>query len=342
MQGPTPVSALLHAATLVVAGPILLVKLSVFTTYASLGLQLLGMTTAMLGACIAIGNTDSKTIIAYSTMSQFGYIISISTLLTSTAAYLHISTHACFKAALFMCAGIVIHSCYNIQDYRSFGAINHLLPITYIVLLVSSSSLIAIPYLSGCISKDLIIELHSAQFSNYNSYIWLTSLVVACLTAIYSIRLIIYSFITTSNSSRMAYENMHEADNYALIPITILSLLGIMLGYFAYGYVIDSNTVNDLFVIAELSLSPFIKSVPSMVVLLGLIITSLVYYSNYTLPYSLNKALFMRLYFDSMYAGIHYGYLRLAQFIANVIDLGIIEFVTARAMSLDKYSAYKY
>ena len=128
MQGPTPVSALLHAATLVVAGPILLAKLYMFTSYGVLGIQLLGMSTAMLGAAIAIGNTDSKTIIAYSTMSQFGYIISISTIWSSSVAYLHISTHACFKAALFMCAGVIIHSSYNMQDYRSFGAMTHIVP----------------------------------------------------------------------------------------------------------------------------------------------------------------------------------------------------------------------
>ena len=250
MMGPTPVSALLHAATLVVAGPIVLIKVCSLTQYHLTTIQLLGMSTALLGATIALGQSDSKSVIAYSTMSQFGYIISASTLVSEGLAYYHISTHATFKAALFACAGVAIHSSYDMQDLRSLGGLVTSQPVTYIVLLSSASSLIALPYMSGSYSKDLIIEMHSTQYGKLHLY--LISLVVALLTIVYTLRLVLMLYVGHVNQRRIGYESSHEANLYALIPMTMLSLLAIGFGYISQPLIVASLGINDSLSIADL------------------------------------------------------------------------------------------
>ena len=326
MAGPTPVSSLLHAATLVVSGAILLLKLSSICVYSISIIQLIGIVSALLGAIIAIAQSDAKSIIAYSTLSQFGYIISISTIGSESLAYLHISTHACFKSALFMCIGIVIHSSYDIQDIRLLGSYISIMPITYVCMLSCISSLIAIPYLSGNISKDMIIEYHSTQYGNYGIFITSIAILVASITTIYSVLLLLYSFITTTNSNRITYEYRYEANTYGILPILLLSILAISLAYIISGYQVSSNGINDSLIVVELWLVS-IKYIPVIALIIGLICTYIAYTGTNTLPSIIDRSLYLRLYFDSSYALIHNYYLLLGSFIANSIDLGIIEWI---------------
>lgn len=195
MQGPTPVSALLHAATLVVAGVVLLVKTASIINCSNIThLQVIGLSSAILGGLLALAQTDIKSTIAYSTLSQFGYIVSISSLATVSLAYFHVSTHACFKAALFMCAGCLIHASYDRQDLRSYGGLIGAMPMTYAAMLTCTGSLIAVPYLAGNVSKDLIIEAHASQHGNISQFVFVLSLLAAMLTVVYSIKLLIMAF----------------------------------------------------------------------------------------------------------------------------------------------------
>ena len=132
MNGPTPVSSLLHAATLVVSGPILLYKILMLTNYHVTTLQFIGITSSLLGSLLALAQTDSKAIIAYSTMSQFGLIISVSSIYSIASSQLHIINHAAFKACLFMSIGLVIHALHDAQDYRTYGSMAYILPIKII------------------------------------------------------------------------------------------------------------------------------------------------------------------------------------------------------------------
>jgi len=252
MNGPTPVSSLLHAATLVVSGPILLYKILLLTNYHVTTLQLIGITSSLLGSLLALAQTDSKAIIAYSTMSQFGLIISVSSIYSIASSQLHIINHAAFKACLFMSIGLVIHSLHDAQDYRSYGSMAYILPITYASFLASTASLIALPYLSGNVSKELIIELHSTQYTAISNFAYIVSLLITMLTVLYSIRLLLVTFYTTSNSPRNSSEHAHEATLPALLAITTLSILGITLGWLIFSYVVESHDVSNQITIAEL------------------------------------------------------------------------------------------
>lgn len=346
MQGPTPVSSLLHAATLVVAGIVLLVKVSELISAVSMTqLQLIGIISALLGGILALSQTDVKSIIAYSTLSQFGYIISISSLATVSLAYFHVATHACFKAALFMCAGALIHSNYDNQDIRRFGAMVMQMPVTYAAMLACSASLITVPYLSGNISKDLIIEAHYSQYKNVANFAFVLGLLASTLTVIYSIKLLVAAFYSTSNANTTHFSNAHEANLYALIPITILALLAIVLGYLSIGYIVESYMINDLFIRIELWLAAnsftinmyffilpiTVKLLPVLALLTTLPIAIMFYNAGLPLIVSkvtaLDKALFARLYFDSITAKLHFSTIKFSYWLANSIDLGLLELI---------------
>ncbi|RYE15858.1 MAG: hypothetical protein EOP34_01365 [Rickettsiales bacterium] len=343
---PTPVSSLLHAATLVVAGVVLLIKVADIISIVSLTqLQLIGLISALLGGVLALGQTDIKSVIAYSTLSQFGYIISISSLATVSLAYYHVATHACFKAALFMCAGAVIHSNYDNQDIRRFGALVNKLPVSYAAMLACTASLITVPYLSGNISKDLIIEAHFTQFTNIGNFSFVLGLVASIFTIVYSIKLLVNTFWATYNTNQKTFSHTHEANLYALIPITTLTILAIALGYISFSFIIEANLVNDIFIKIELWLAQFntviglylfnlvlsVKILPFIGLLLSLPIAVMYYINNVPLIISkvtiLDKALFSRLYFDSLNSKLHFGTIQFSYWLANTIDLGFLELI---------------
>ena len=234
MEGPTPVSALIHAATMVTAGVFLLVRSSFILEYSYDILSfiiVLGSMTAFFAGTIGIFQNDLKRVIAYSTCSQLGYMVFCCGLSNYSVAMFHLSNHAFFKALLFLSAGSVIHAVSDEQDVRRMGGLIKLLPLTYSSFLIGSLALMGFPYTTGYYSKDVILEL---SFSNYYfdglvAY-WLGVLAAGC-TAFYSVRLLYLTFIAETNSSKSIISNVHDSPIRMSIPLIILSLGSIFIGY---------------------------------------------------------------------------------------------------------------
>lgn len=332
MQGPTPVSSLLHAATLVVAGPILLFKVNSIVNYNLSLIVIIGITTALLGSLLALIQQDVKGVIAYSTMSQFGYIISIAALSAESIANLHITTHGAFKACLFMAAGVVIHSTFDIQDNRRFGGLVKLLPVAYIGTLICSLSLIAIPYTAGSISKDLILEIHASQYNVSPQIGFIIGCLVASLTALYSIKLIIITYTSVVNLPKGVYEKVHGANLYAFAPISVLSIFAIILGYFGQPLLIDSYGYLDSIVIAELY-NLQIRPVPIVLVFLGIGLAIAWSIEKYSLNNISYRALAYRLYWPAFYGSAYLAYLKLGSKASKSIDLGVLELMGPNGLS---------
>src|SRR5580704_15482794 len=234
MEGPTPVSALIHAATLVTAGLYLLVRSSPileFSSTALLIITLIGSTTAFFAATCGLVQNDLKRIIAFSTISQLGYMMMAIGLSQYNVALMHTVNHAFFKALLFLGAGAVIHSFADQQDVRRMGGLIKFLPFTYSVMLVGTLSLIAIPFLTAFYSKDLIIELAFARYSFSGSFAFILGSITAGLTAFYSFRLLSLVFFTIPNGPKVSYLNSHEVSLSVIIPLFLLSLFSICFGY---------------------------------------------------------------------------------------------------------------
>jgi NADH-ubiquinone oxidoreductase chain 5 len=234
MEAPTPVSALLHAATLVTAGIYLLLRSSPILEYsesALLLITLIGSTTAFFAATCGLLQNDLKRIIAFSTISQLGYMMMAIGLSQYNVALMHTVNHAFFKALLFLGAGAVIHSFADQQDVRKMGGLIKFLPFTSSVMLVGSLSLLATPFLTGFYSKDLILELAFGQYSFSGMYAYILGSITAGITAFYSFRLISLVFLTYPNGPKESYLNSHESNIFVIIPLLILALFSIFFGY---------------------------------------------------------------------------------------------------------------
>lgn len=237
MEGPTPVSALIHAATMVTAGVFLVIKTSVIfeeTPTVLLIVTIVGALTCFFAATSGLVQSDIKKVIAYSTCSQLGYMFFICGLSGYNIGLFHLSNHAFFKALLFLTAGAIIHSVANEQDMRRFGGLLYTLPVTYVLLTIGSISLMGFPFLTGYYSKDLIIEYAFAKYQNSGSIAALLGIMTAGITSFYSIRLVFLTFLTTStNMYRTAATQVHELSNKMLLSLIPLVFGSIFLGYLA-------------------------------------------------------------------------------------------------------------
>jgi NADH-ubiquinone oxidoreductase chain 5 len=214
MEGPTPVSALIHAATMVTAGVYLLIRCSPLIEQSELALTIImvtGAITAFFAASVGLFQNDIKKVIAYSTMSQLGMMVIAVGLSQFNVALMHLVLHAMYKAGLFLAAGSVLHAMGDQQDFRRFGGLVKLLPLTYIVILIASLSLAALPWLSGYYSKDLIIELAYGSYSTLGFLVYILAVVAACFTMLYSIKLIYLTFLTYAHGPKGNYEKAHES-----------------------------------------------------------------------------------------------------------------------------------
>ena len=234
MEGPTPVSALIHAATMVTAGVFLLVRSSPLYEYSPTILDvvtIIGACTAIFAATVGLLQNDLKKVIAYSTCSQLGYMIFSCGLSNYAAGMFHLSNHAFFKALLFLSAGSVIHAMNDEQDMRRMGGLKTLLPYTYAMFLIGNLALIGFPYLSGFYSKDLILESAYAKytFSGHFSY-WLGTL-GTFFTGFYSIRLMHMVFLSEANGFKKIMEHVHESPIRMALPLAILAIFSIFVGY---------------------------------------------------------------------------------------------------------------
>ncbi len=234
MEGPTPVSALIHAATMVTAGVFLMARFSPVLDYApgALGfVTFIGATTALFAATVGCTQTDIKRVIAYSTCSQLGYMFVAAGVGAYQASIFHLLTHAFFKALLFLTAGSVIHAMSDEQDMRKMGGIWRLIPLTYTMMWVGNLALGGIPFFSGYYSKDAIIEAAWASCSLVGHYGFWCTVIAAFLTAFYSWRLIILTFHGAPRADHHTMEHVHESPAVMTVPLLLLAVGAVFAGW---------------------------------------------------------------------------------------------------------------
>jgi NADH-quinone oxidoreductase subunit L len=235
MEGPTPVSALIPAATMVTAGVFLVVRCSPLFEYSQFALNVVasvGMMTALFAASVALVQNDIKKIIAYSTCSQLGYMFFAAGVGAYHVAIFHLFTHAFFKALLFLGSGSVIHAFKDEQDIRNMGGVYKKLPYTYIFMLIGTLALTGFPFLSGFYSKDAIIEFAFFKHTVIGNYATAIGISTAFLTAIYSWRLFFKTFHGNYNNKSISIEKINESTLTMLIPLAILGAGSLFAGYF--------------------------------------------------------------------------------------------------------------
>jgi NADH-quinone oxidoreductase subunit L len=233
MEGPTPVSALIHAATMVTAGVFLVARMSPVFEYAPTALAIVtvvGASTALFAATIGCVQNDIKRIIAYSTCSQLGYMFFAAGVGAYQGAIFHLFTHAFFKALLFLSAGSVIHAMSDEQDIRKMGGIWKKIPVTYAVMWIGSLALAGVPYFAGYYSKDFVLEAAYAAHSGVGMYAFICGLVAAFLTAFYSWRLLILTFHGAPRADHHTMEHVHESPMVMLVPLLLLAVGAVFAG----------------------------------------------------------------------------------------------------------------
>lgn len=351
MEGPTPVSALIHAATLVTAGVYLMLRSSPIIEYGPTVLVVItwvGALTAFVAATTGLLQNDLKRVIAYSTMSQMGYLFMAVGLSQYNAALFHLVNHAFFKALLFLAAGAVIHGMADQQDMRRLGGLVNFLPFTYTAILIGSLSLMAFPFLTGFYSKDLILEVALGQYEVSGSLAYWLGTISAVFTRFYSFRLISLTFFGTRNAPKGDYLHAHEAPMIIVIPLVILSILSIAFGYVAKDAFVGVGTdflstalfqhPNHISLIeAEFGIPLALKLLPGIGSLFGAASAVYLYHvtplftinlTNNTLGKAIYKFLNGKWLVDNVYnVFIITGGLRLGHTISKVIDRGILELV---------------
>lgn len=311
MEGPTPVSALLHAATMVTAGVFLLIRTASFWNYTSDILVLMiivGAITAFFAATCGLVQHDIKKIIAFSTCSQLGYMFYSCGLGEYTSSLYHLTNHAFFKALLFLGAGSVIHALQGEQDLRRMGGLAKLMPMTYIAMLIASLSLLGFPFLSGFYSKDILIELAWVHYTMPSTFAFWLATLSAFMTAFYSTRLLYFVFLVEPNLYKNVSVHVHETDQIMLTSFRPLILGSIFSGYFFkdlfvgmgsnfiminnlemnvlnYSYLsnnnfnIDTNSIYYTYYECEF-LPSYIKLIPVIFSFLGILIAFFLYSNN--------------------------------------------------------------
>ena len=349
MEGPTPVSALIHAATLVTAGVYLMLRSSPVIEYGPTTLIVItwvGALTAFVAATTGLLQNDLKRVIAYSTMSQMGYLFMACGLSQYNVALFHLVNHAFFKALLFLAAGAVIHAMADQQDLRRLGGLVNFLPFTYTAILIGSLSLMAFPFLTGFYSKDLILEVALGQYELSGNVAYWLGTISAVFTAFYSLRLVSLTFFTVPNAPKGDYLHTHEAPTIIVIPLVILSIMSIAFGYVAKDLFVGVGSdflsgalfqhPNHVSLIeAEFGLPTFFKLLPAIGSFFG---AGLALYLYHVVPqFTINltdSAFGAALYrffngkwlFDVVYNKyIINGGLQLGFVISKVIDRGVIE-----------------
>ena len=354
MEGPTPVSALIHAATMVTAGVFLIIKCSTIFEYADTTLMLVALVgglTAFFSSTVGLVQYDMKKVIAYSTCSQLGYMVFACGLSAYHISLFHLMNHAVFKALLFLSAGSVIHSLSNEQDMRKMGGLSKLLPFAYTVIGIGSLALIGFPFLTGYYSKDIILELAYSQYNLHGSFVHWLGTITAFFTTFYSFRLIYLSFIKETQAPKPVANNIHESPILITLPLAILAVGSIFLGYLTkdlfagagspfLDHVILILPGHNSFFVAEF-LPFYIKNLPLFLSLLsvGLLVLCYQALSNYSIMYHpflrrVHRFLSYKWYFDLLYN--RYINLPVLRFAFRVpfalIDKGLIEFLGPRGL----------
>ena len=245
MEGPTPVSALIHAATMVTAGVFMISRCSPLFEYAPNALVIVtfaGAMTTFFAATTGLVQNDLKRVIAYSTCSQLGYMILACGISHYSVGVFHLMNHAFFKALLFLSAGSVIHAVSDEQDLRKMGGLAQLLPLTYAMMLIGSLALVGFPFLTGFYSKDLILEVAYSKYTiSGNFAYWLGSICVL-FTSYYSFRVLFLTFLAPTNAYYKTIQNSHEASFLLAFPLIVLAFGSIFVGYLAKDMLVGMGT----------------------------------------------------------------------------------------------------
>ena len=257
MEGPTPVSALIHAATMVTAGVFLIVRCSIIYEYSPKMLTcvtVLGASTAFFAATVGLLQNDLKKVIAYSTCSQLGYMVFACGLSNYSVGAFHLVNHAFFKALLFLGAGSVIHAVADEQDMRKMGGLKNLVPFTYSMMTIGSLALIGFPFLTGFYSKDVILEVAYGKFSNPGHFSYTLGSIGAFLTAFYSTRLVFLTFLTSTNGYKSVICSAYDSSYQICIALGVLAIPSMFIGFFSKDMVIGLGSDfwgNSIFVLPE-------------------------------------------------------------------------------------------
>ena len=319
MEGPTPVSALIHAATMVTAGVFLVVRCSPIFEYSPVTLNIItvvGMTTAFFAATVALVQNDIKKIIAYSTCSQLGYMFFAAGVGAYNVAMFHLFTHAFFKALLFLGSGSIIHSFKDEQNINEMGAVYKKLPYTWILMIIGTLALTGFPFLSGFYSKDAIIEFAYLKGSTTGYYAAGIGILTALFTSIYSWRLIFKTFHGSYNNKKIKIEEMHESPLVMLVPLVILAIGAVFSGFLFKDLFIGHGDYTSFWGDSIKFLSPLSSEHPPLwfllltptLVMISIPIAYYLFVKNKELPNQfaqLNKPLYNFLvnkwYFDELY-----------------------------------------
>jgi NADH-ubiquinone oxidoreductase chain 5 len=323
MEGPTPVSALIHAATLVTAGIFLVARSSPLFEYAPTALIVvtcMGAMTAFFAASTGLVQNDLKRVIAYSTCSQLGYMAFACGLSNYQVGIFHLMNHGFFKALLFMSAGAVIHAIADEQDMRRMGGLVQLIPFTYCMMLIGSLALMGFPFLTGFYSKDVIIEVAYAKYTVSGHFAHWFGCMSAFFTAFYSFRLVYLTFLARPNGQKHTISGAHEVPLTMGIPLIVLSFGSIFWGFLSKDMIVGLGTdfwQHSIFVLPQNSLliesefiPSYVKLVPTFLSFAGAILAIVLnhYYSgllyNATLsPVGLKLWAFLnkKWYFDKIY-----------------------------------------
>lgn len=351
MEGPTPVSALIHAATMVTAGVFVLIRVSPILIYSETILTVItvfGALTAFFAGGLGVFQNDLKRVIAYSTCSQLGYMVMVCGLTNFSVALFHLMNHAFFKALLFLSAGSVIHAVMDEQDMRKMGGLIRLLPMTYSMFVIGSLALMGFPYTTGYYSKELIIEMGYANYNIFSFFSYIMLVFGAAGTAFYSIRLLYLTFLAETNLSQKTIKHVHESPFLMYFPMLLLGFGSIFVGYiFKDLYIGVGNTIfqnslidgENLYVIYILQAEFLVIMLKLIPIILTIIISifTYIFYSKYEVNmlkislkyFTMYKFFSKKWFFDVLYnrifvlPGLFFG--NLITF--KLIDRGFIEFL---------------
>lgn len=329
-----------------------------YSPTALLILTFIGSTTAFVAATSGLVQNDLKRIVAFSTISQLGYMMMAVGLSQYNVALFHVINHSFFKALLFLASGSIIHSAADQQDVRRLGGLIKFLPVTYSLMMVGTISLMALPFVSGYYSKDLILELAYGRYSFSGIYAFILGSLTAFLTAFYSFRLISLVFLTNPNGPKEAYLNSHESSIIIILPMLILALFSIFFGYifsdlfvgigtdFLAGKASDALYIhpdNITLVEAEFSLPILVKLLPTILSITGALLAIYMYNKNINFIIKVTERAFFskiytflnsKYYFDVIYNNyiITKGF-KLGYKVSEELDKGVIELVGPYGLS---------
>ena len=352
---PTPVSALIHAATMVTAGVYLLMRASPLIEYSSTLLILclwVGAITTVFSSLVGLFQQDIKKVIAYSTMSQLGMMVIAVGLSSYNIALFHLVNHAFYKALLFLGAGAVIHAVSDNQDFRKYGGLISYLPLTYSVMLIASLSLVAIPFMTGFYSKDFILESAYGQYHLSSIIVYYIAAIGAMFTTLYSVKVLYLTFLSNPHGPLINYRQAQaaeEGDIFMSMPLIILAVFSIFFGYLtkdifiglASGFFSDNSLfihpLHEVILDTEFAVPTLFKLLPLFFTislsLISLLFTEfypklLVSFKFSSFGYNIfsffNQRFFVELFYNKYISGI---ILKLGGQTTKVMDKGLVELI---------------